>query len=124
MKDMLSSLTGQDVGVHVSARRRHVESRRKYSHFDGTWEELRGLVCKQLSQGNYESGRHPGSLVVQMKPDRFFSMTGAQYDEKNGWLKPAAVGHVQVILYEQEALRQSGRRPSTNAPYEIVSIRA
>jgi hypothetical protein len=118
----LQGLQDALIGVHKTARRRHMEGIRKYSHFEGTWEELSRLVKEKLLKGSYITGNYPGSLIVTFPPDKFCSMQGAEKDDKNGWIKPFAKEEVEVVLYSREALINRGSRPSTDAPYEIVSI--
>jgi hypothetical protein len=120
---MCRNLNEVSIGVHISARRRHQEGT-KFSHFEGSWEKLIGLVRDSLVEGKYSTGKVSDALVICLDKEGFCSRLGAQYDSKCGWIKEKAREIVEIIIYNRAGIINDGSRPSTNCDYEIVSIHA
>jgi len=130
------------IGMHSVAIRQRKESR--FSHFDGSDEELIRLVEQNLPLKEPAPGGQDGVFVLPLPPTvegkaRFFTslvrptkgmLVKAEYITMNGlgFYRPAAYGekkaakYVEVILYNSELLNKLGYSPKHD--YEIVSINA
>jgi len=124
-------------------KRQTPESR--YSHFEGSWEELAELVETQWNASgrlNLKPGYRDGVLLVIMPPERFFSSIVATetvsrfevtYEPRQPGEKPVmnvfAYGrktpakYVEIVLYHHDVLEEDGDA-STDTDWEIVSINA
>jgi hypothetical protein len=107
----------------------------KYSHFDGSWDELVELVQ------NHFGGSEEGMVAVNVPAEKFFSgvtklgedsVLNAEFAARRKGEEPyvqvTAIGgakvpasSVQVILYSHETLAED---VSSDADWEIVSINA
>ena len=113
----------------------------KFSHFDGSWEEL-----EQLTKDNFAKatpGYKPGVLLVPVPADRFksgvveinpetqFHVAYAPRREgEDPYLQIAAKGgnksqakYVNIVLYSHDVLAENNEN-DTDADYEIISINA
>jgi hypothetical protein len=113
----------------------------KFSHFEGSWEELISLVKENFSKA--KQGYRSGVLLVPVPADRFMSgvvqvtpetQLHAVYSarkegedpyvqilSKGGKKSPAK--YVEIVLYSHDALAETNEF-STDADYEIISINA
>lgn len=127
--------------VHVPQFVKRQTARSKYSHFDGTWEELANLVEDNLDKQTPAS--RPGVVLVPLDPKGFWSATmqvtpstalktsfAARQEGElpfigisavNGEKMPAQA--VEIVLYSHDALAENNEN-ETDLPWEIVSINA
>lgn len=129
------------IGVNQFVRRQTAES--KYSHFEGSWDELVELV-----ETNFYYCRKPGYrdgvILVLVPPGRFFSGVvevtpdtqlratfAARHEEERPFIQVEAVGAeklparaVEIVLYRRDVLLEEPGGASTGADWEIVSINA
>lgn len=135
------------VAVSDFVKRQRYDS--KFSHFDGTWEELEKLVydCFQISV-NVHKGYRDGVLLVDLPADRFWSSVvniqqglanglikeikavfKSRQEDERPYLQVYAIGSkqpakkVQVVLYRHDVLAE-GYEQSQNSDWEIISINA
>jgi hypothetical protein len=128
----------RNVSVGEFVRRQTPESR--FSHFDGTWDELVELV--ETCFGQAKPGYRKGVVLVTLPAGRFFSgvvevtpqielcakFTARRPGEAAaivvtaaGEKLPAKV--VDVVLYHRDVLKESGE-PLPKTDWEIISINA
>jgi hypothetical protein len=125
------------IGINDFVRRQIKESR--FSHFDGTFEELLELV--KLNFHNQKQGYREGVVLVSVPSDRFFtSMIEINKDSeievkmikrrenedyapikivKNASKIPAK--YTDIILYRRDVLLENNEN-TTNEEWEIISI--
>ena len=125
------------------ARRHTPESR--FSHFEGTWEELENMVVEQWEVA--KPGYRTGVLLVQVPPEKFYSsvVTLKDGDTLVGTYSPRRPGEeprkcigvpsrnktpaarVDVVLYSSETLAETSDNclfPADKDNWEIISINA
>lgn len=127
------------VGISEFAKRQTKESR--FSHFEGSWEDLCTLVEEYIC--NSRQGYRGGVILVSVPPKGFFSSVieakenleleshfQARQDEEDPVLFTVAKGaekvpakRVEIVLYRHDVLDEDGDR-STDEEWEIVSINA
>jgi hypothetical protein len=131
------------VAVSEFVKRQVEES--KFTHFNGTWEELRDVV--ELNIDNHSKGYRDGVILVKMPNPEMFSCSIVNIEEglKNGWIERIdskfeerregelpylqifAYGEkqpakrVDVVLYRHDVLEE-GDEASSDAEWEIISI--
>jgi len=126
------------VAVSQFVRRQTVES--CYSHFGGTWEELRHLVEEYF--GVARPGYRDGVVLVAVPPERFWAATvevdatiklRAAFESRQkgeapfvqvvaeGVKQPAKA--VDIVLYRADVLAEDNDR-SSEADWEVISINA
>lgn len=124
------------IAVNTFALRQTPES--AYSHFDGGWEKLVGLVEENFDRG--KQGYKEGVLLVPLPPEGFWSSTvpvgpetllrpvfSARRDGEAKYLEVRTVGQkspaqfVFVVLYSKAVL---GEEATTDAEWEVVSVNA
>ena len=123
------------IGVNEFAKRQTADSR--FTHYDGTWEELRELVDKNFD--NQKPGYRDGVLLVNVPADGFYMVgpyiEGKEYKavfkarregeepfmqiENNDEKIPC--GYVEIVLYRKDVLDE-GEEATTDAEWEVVSI--
>jgi hypothetical protein len=122
------------IAVNSFCMRQTPES--KYSHFEGTWDELVELVQ------NHFDGSDEGVVAVDVPPAGFFSgvtkltedsVLSAEFSARRKGEEPyvqiTATGNkiparsVEIIVYSHETLAKDGDN-TTEAEWEIVSINA
>lgn len=128
------------VGVNEFVRRQTPESR--FSHFNGTWEELATIVERWMELGATRPGDRDGIILVILPPDRFQSgvveVTAetplratfeARRDGEAPFIQVVAVGGeklaakvVEVVLYRRDVLGKEATTP--DADWEIISVNA
>lgn len=112
---------GLQVKFHPWARRRHNEHA-KFSHYDGSEDELSDVVTAAMQdKSNVSPGSFPNTFVVMVKPDKFFApgerhLTGTP-------LKPQA-SEARVVVWSAQALAAENDRFATQCQFAIVSLRA
>ena len=126
-----------DVGDFV--KRQTADS--KFSHFDGSWQELRHLVNAFFDVA--KPGYRDGVVLVAVPPSKFFSSVVPLRDDITLWsrFKARRAGeashletvalrgrkvpaeYVEIVLYRADVLAEGDER-STDAEWEIVSINA
>jgi len=123
-----------EIAINSFCKRQTPES--KYSHFDGTWDELAGLVQ------NHFNGSDKGVVAVDVPAEGFFSGVSKLTEEsklsaefsarrkgEEPYVQITATGSklpaqsVKVIVYSHEILAKDGDN-STEADWEVVSINA
>jgi len=138
---MTDELPDDSIGINKFVLRQTPESR--FSHYEGTWQELANLTSEGFSLGNFDPGDRYGVLKITVPPEGFFSSL-VEVD-KNTKLKvtyearregeiptkrivategkklPAK--HVEIIIYAYDVLRVDNEQ-STDATWEIISINA
>ncbi len=115
----------------------------KYSHYVGSWEELRALTEKHFAEA--KPGYRDGVLLVPVPSDGFFSgvveltpdtplkavfearkkgeAPYVQVEALGGAKLPAKV--VDVVLYRRDVLLADGAdKVSTEAEWEVISLNA
>ena len=120
-------------------KRQTPESR--FSHFDGTWEELEEMVERQLSRAT--QGYRKGVMLVGVPARGFFSSVvtltpetalRAKFEARREGEKPYIVieavdgekseAHfVEVVIYHRDVLAEEGE-VTHDAEWEIISINA
>lgn len=123
------------IAVNPFCKRQTPES--KYSHFDGSWDELVRLVEDHFIDSNL------GVVAVDVPAENFFSgvtklseesrleaQFAARREGEEPYVQVTAIGgmkvpasSVKVIVYSHEALA-NGDDASCDADWEIVSINA
>lgn len=113
----------------------------KFSHFDGTWDELVALVDEHFEQA--KPGYREGVKLVLVPPERFFSGVvkvsaatelkatfEARRKGEEPYIQVVAVEAsklpakmVEIVIYSHDVLAADGEA-STDAEWEIVSINA
>jgi len=135
------------VAVSDFVKRQRYDS--KYSHYDGTWDELERLVSDYIKNGdNIHEGYRDGVILVDLPVDRFWSsvvniqqgLGDGSIKEIKAVFKPRQEGErpylqiyaigskqrakkVQVVLYRHDVLLE-GNEQSQNSDWEIISINA
>lgn len=127
------------IAINSFVTRQTAES--KFSHFEGSWEELVALVEAHL--GEATQGYKPGVLLVPVPAERFKSgvvevtettelkaVFGARRRGEEPYLDVVALGgeklpagYVEVVLYSHETLA-ADNEAETEAEFEIISINA
>ena len=120
----------------------------KFSHFNGTWEQLENLVKDYFQQQNIHKGYRDGVVLVDVPPERFMSsVVNIKDGLDNGSIKqiktvfqPRQAGEqpylqifaigskqqakkVQIVLYRNDVLAE-GNEQSQDSDWEIISINA
>lgn len=133
MKTMLS------LGINEFVTRQTAESR--FSHFEGTWEELRDLVADNFDKA--KPGYKDGVVLVPVPPDRFKSGVVELTSEtklkttfeprregEDHYLQTVAIGapktpakFVEIAVYSHATLLARNEQ-STDKDWEVVTILA
>jgi len=125
-------------------KRQTAESR--FSHFNGTWEELEELAtCPTLEGHTLTSGYRDGVVLSQVRPDRFMCSTHVLLpgEKLSGEFSPRHEGEasrkhtssiggsktpaarVDLVLYRKDVLAEDPEHEAIpGAVWEIVSINA
>lgn len=120
--------------------KRQVENS-KYSHYEGTWEELIQLI-KNNFNNKKESPNREGVIYVSLPPKRFFSsivevnaetqlkaIFAPRREGEAPYIQVEAVGdkmpakNITIVLYSHDLLAKN-KEYSTNKDWEVVSINA
>ena len=130
------------IAVNSFVKRQTGSSR--FSHFDGTWEELKHLVIDSWEEAKL--GYRQGVILVRVSPAGFFSSIVKLNDGDKlvGDFTPRRTGesprktltttsrnktpatHVDVVLYNSTVLAEDGDNelPAEEENWEIISINA
>jgi hypothetical protein len=137
------SLITKLVGCGEFVKRQTKES--GYSHFEGTWEELEGMIEDRLTYSKERSchpGYRDGVMLVDMNP-YYFRSAIVSLDEKSkltanyaprregeypfirisAKAKKQRAKHASVVLYRHDVLEENNERQTT-AEWEVVCIKA
>ena len=128
----------QKIAVHPFALRHTPQS--QFGHFTGSWDELRGLVGKNLPKAR--KGHVEGCLLVPVPPEGFMTSVVAiepgmkltcefkpRAQGEDAVIETYAIGEkkpakmVDVILYSHDLLAKDNDA-STDAEYEVICINA
>jgi len=116
-----------------------------YSHFEGTWDELEGMIEDRLIYSKERScrpGYRDGVVLVDMNP-YYFRSAVVSLDEKSkltvnyaprregedpfirvsAKAKKQRAKHASVVLYRHDVLEENNERQTT-AEWEVVCIKA
>ena len=113
----------------------------RFAHFDGSWEELEGLVLEHFDEGR--QGYRDGVLLVPVPPERFFASTVevvegtelvARFEARQEGEEPVlsvsarglpkqAAKAVDIVLYRHDVLAEDDDR-SSEAEWEVISVNA
>ena len=118
----------------------------RYSHFDGTWEELEDMAWQGMRDWTFTSGYRDGVILVQVSAERFMCSTHvlaageeliARYlSRKEGELPRKSIHkyfpggkspakRVDLVLYRKDVLEEDpSHQAIPDADWEIVSINA
>lgn len=113
----------------------------RFSHFEGTWEELIQLVSENFAQAKpgYRDGvllvpvpaaRFRSGIVEVTKDTRLKTTFEPRRPEEVSFLQTVAVGaeklpakYVEIVIYRHDVLAENDDH-STDASWEIISINA
>jgi len=129
------------IGMNSFAKRHTAES--KYSHFNGSFDQISVLAEKAMNEGNTEDGYRVGVILANVAPEGFYTgiveVDGnttlradfeARREGEDEYIQVVAVDgdkvpakSVQLVLYRKDVLAEDGDN-STDADWEIVSINA
>lgn len=131
------------IGINEFVKRQTPES--KFSHFDGTWEELADLTHQYYTLevlSCVREGYRKGVVLVRVAIEKFYSSVVElkEGDTFTSIYAPRRVGEkpyiqslyygnkskaamVEVVLYSHEVLLENNSN-STDKPWEVVSINA
>ena len=130
------------IGVNEFAKRHTPES--KYSHFDGSWEQLVQVVKQNLNNIKPSEDQKKNVWLVSVPPDGFYTgmrelVSGEEISGITGKFAPRKEGEnpymqlkypagekvpakaVEVVLFHRDTL---GNDRTTDADWEIISINA
>jgi hypothetical protein len=127
------------IGINEFVKRQTPES--KFSHFEGTWEELAELV--NLYRRNARLGYRKGIVLVRVPQTRFRSSIvpvgpdtpllatfGSRREEEESHLGIVApggektpAGRVDIVLYSKRTLEETGEETGPE-PWQVISINA
>lgn len=129
------------VGVSEFVKRQTADS--TFTHYFGTWEELRRLTENSLKYGEPQPGYRDGVVLIDVCTDKFCTYTNYPMFEEMGlsaeWAKTPGREHepaklqvkilepkipckfVDIVLYKKEVLEEDGDE-ATGATWDIVSI--
>src|SRR5579885_1609160 len=117
-----------------------------FSHFEGTWEELEGIVEYWFDENPYppflKPGYRDGVVLLELPPD-FFRSAIVELNEESrltanyaprrlgedpfirvsAKAKKQRAKHASVVLYRWDVLAENNER-ETDAEWEIVAIKA
>ena len=130
-----------EIVVSPFVKRQTADSR--FSHFEGSWDELRDMTEAAFNSGNVVDGYRPGVVKVQLPPTGFRSGVAVlkEGDKLIGVFEPRQEGEtprkstcvvrpekarpvsVEIILYRHDVLLE-GNEHSCDAEWEIISINA
>tara|TARA_B100000214_G_scaffold367896_1_gene338650 strand:+ start:330 stop:881 length:552 start_codon:yes stop_codon:yes gene_type:complete len=130
------------IGVNSFVKRQTEESR--FSHFDGTWEELRELVSQNWERS--KPGYRTGVILISVPPSRFCSsvvslkegdrLVGEYVPRRPGEAPRKVLGtgsrmkspakSVDIVLYSSKTLKENddNELPAKEGNWEIISINA
>ncbi|MAG26731.1 hypothetical protein CMI47_14410 [Candidatus Pacearchaeota archaeon] len=128
------------VCVNKFVKRQTSDSR--FSHYEGTWEELQDLVVQNWEASS--PGYREGVLLIRVPPDRFYSSVVMlnEGDKLVGGFEPRRKGEqprkfvttssrrktpaqaVDIVLYASELLGGEAELPPLTSHWEIISINA
>lgn len=116
----------------------------RFTHYEGTWEELRQQAEANFSQAR--EGYRPGVVLVEVPPDDYYSgiaqlhkgtrLTGGFESRREGEAPRkfvTSVGatklpakHVDIVLYSSTVLAEDGDNhlPPEDGNWEIISVNA
>ena len=135
------------IAVNPFVKRQTAES--EFSHFTGTWEQLRQRVQRNYEAGHFKQGYRDGVILVEVEsgvPEHkgcFYTniiqlqegdkLAGEYKCRKEGeeprkstWVvggKKMPAESVQVVLYRHDVLAENNEH-SSNADWEIISLNA
>lgn len=127
------------VGASTFVKRQKPQS--KYSHYEGSWEELENLVEDNFDK--QQPGYRDGVVLVPVDPKGFWASTiqvtpstalkatfGARQDGELPFVSVTAINGVKmpakavdVILYRRDVLMET-HEASNSTPWEIISVNA
>lgn len=120
---------------------RRQSPRSKFSHFDGTWEELENLVEENFDKA--KPGYREGVMLVPLAPAGFWASTvqvtpsttlkatfGSRRENELSFVSVTAVNGekmpakaVDIVLYHRDVLAETGEA-TVDTEWEIVSVNA
>lgn len=131
-----------EIGINEFVKRQTPES--KFSHFDGSWEELEAFLRDDSNNLGGQTGYRAGVYLLRVKPEQFMSPVikvdgdtkleatfGSRRDDEQSHLGIVAKGEakqpakfVEVVLYHRETLMEDPKEKPGPEKWQVISINA